>query len=867
MKQVVISTMAVLVAAGTAFSAGYSSAGFLQLPAEANVGPMSAVAVDRTSGRIYVLHRGGTPLLRFDSKGKYEKGWGAGAFKVPHGLRVDKRGDVWITDNGGHTVQRFSPDGKLLQSISEANGPFKSPDDIVIASTGDLYIADTGNARICRLSADGKFKSQWGAKGKGPGEFAVAHGLAIDDQDRIYVADRNNHRVHVFSPEGKLVAEWKGFGNPFCVLYRNKRLIVSEGEQHQLITLDDKGMVVDKWGGPEQLKLPHIMDFDANGTLYVAEVDGKRVQMLRPAVSSSRVKATQARDHDNAEMFEQVHRPMIQPEVPRSKTASQITKEVATQLPKLGTAVEKIPIRTFVDQHVFGRMQRDKVPHAPLASDEEFARRAWLDATGRIPPVDDLQTFLASKDPAKRDKLIDKLVASDAFVDRWTFYFEDLFRAGGRMGPGLNLFHYWIREWLTLDRPYNEVVTDLLTGAGKTTYSTPSGMYYARDFVKAKDDPTEPDAHDIINQPDTADEFTITYSKVFLGLNLACISCHDGKNHLEKVNQYLVKKKREDFYGQAAFFGKTRQIMNWENGYQVTTEFTVDDLDKGYNTKADSIVRVPKRGGNGAPRFILTGESPRPEQNERDELARMLTAHPQFARAFANRIWAEFMGFGIVEPVDEFDLDNPDQPSNPALLDALARNLQTNNFSFKNYVRTVMKSSAYQLSSRFEGEWKETYAPYYARKYVRMLSAPELHDAIAIATGRAASANSATGAADGMVMQMPEPGKAGAEVKGFLRVFGQSNRDDMPKKTPQSALQAMLLMQTRLTSGPRVDTLLKETPENRTLVKRLYLTTISREPSVSEMDVALKALAADRKRGAENLQWALINSPEFLFNY
>jgi hypothetical protein len=211
-------------------------------------------------------------------------------------------------------------------------------------------------------------------------------------------------------------------------------------------------------------------------------------------------------------------------------------------------------------------------------------------------------------------------------------------------------------------------------------------------------------------------------------------------------------------------------------------------------------------------------------------------------------------------------LDNPEQPSNPALLNALGADFQKNNYSFKSLVKTIMKSSAYQLSSRFEGDWKQEYAPYYARKFVRMLSAPELHDAIAVATGRVSERNS-PGQTDGMVMQMPEPGKASTDVKGFLRVFGQSNRDDMPKKTPQSALQAMLLMQTRLISGPKVDTLIKDTADDTSLVQRLYLTTLSRKPTASELDVALKAIAVHRKRGAENLQWALINSPEFLFNY
>jgi hypothetical protein len=581
---------------------------------------------------------------------------------------------------------------------------------------------------------------------------------------------------------------------------------------------------------------------------------------------------------------EKAHRSLIQPPVSKSAVAGNLTAELATSLPKQGSSLQKTPIRTYIDQYIFARMQRDKIPHAPIASDGEFARRAWLDATGRIPTADDLQTFLASKDPDKRDKLIDKLTASDAFVDRWAFYFEDLFRAGGRMGSGLNLFHFWIREWLTLDRPYNDVVTDLLTGAGKTSFSVPAGMYFGRDFVKAKDDPTAPDAHDLVEQNDTVDEFTITYSKVFLGLNMACISCHDGRRHLEKVNLFLTEKKREDFFGQAAFFGKTRQIMNWENGYQANTEFTVDEKGAGYDPKAVSLVRVPRRGGNANPRFVLTGEAPRPGQNPRDELARMITTNIQFGRAFANRIWAEFMGFGIVEPVDEFDLarfdpKNPPpapwtlQPSNPELLDALAKDFAANNYSFRHLVRTIMKSSAYQISSSFPGEWKPEYTQYYSRKYVRMLSAAELHDAIVMATAKPGEPLPA-GSSDDMVMQMPEPGKASPEVKNFLRTFGQSNRDDMPKKVPQSSLQAMLLMQSRIVTervmakgGTRVEQLLHDTVDDRALIEKLYLSTVSRKPSEPELQTALKALSADRRRGSENLQWALINSPEFIFNY
>ena len=568
--------------------------------------------------------------------------------------------------------------------------------------------------------------------------------------------------------------------------------------------------------------------------------------------------------------LERAHAPMIEPPPQKAKAAAALT---ARYSPARAANSAPVPYRNFIDEQVFGRMKRDGVPHAALADDDQFARRAWLDATGRIPHAAELEAFLTHRDPKKRAKLIDTLTNSDAFIDKWTYYFSDLFRAGSRMGSGLNLFHFWLREWLKLDRPYNEVVTDLLTGAGKSSFSVPAGMYYARDFVKAKDDPEAPDAHDLVNQPDTVDEFTVTYSKVFLGLNLACISCHDGKNHLEKVNLFLTSKKRDEFFGQAAFFGKTRQIMNWENGYQANTEYTVDDVGKEYDPKAESIVRVPRRGGDASPRFILGGERPKAGENYRDALARILTTHPQFRRAFANRIWSELMGFGIVEPVDDFDLLKPDQPSNPTLLAALADDFGRHQYSFKHYVRTIMNSSAYQLSSRFDGEWKDTYAPYYARKYVRMLTAPELHDAIALATGRPGKFSSGTEKV-AMAMQMPEPKKADAEVQSFMKTFGQSNRDDMPKKVPPSSLQAMLLMQSPVVTD-RVDSakggllkqLLETETDNRRIIEKIFLQTISRQPSPKETQVGLKAMAADRRIGAENLQWALLNSPEFIFNY
>lgn len=263
----------------------YVSRGFVKIPPQVDLGAMSAVAVDRED-RLYVLHRGTPPLVVFDSKGEYQAGWGEKLFKVAHGLRIDAEGNVWTTDNGNHVLRKFSKTGELLATLGEVDRGggdethFRSPDDLVFSSKGEIFVADSGNGRIVKLSPDGKYMLQWGSRGRGPGQFATAHGLAIDAEDKIYVADRGNKRVQVFQPDGKFVAEWGGFGNPFGILMVGKELVASEGDIHKIFHLDAEGKIVHTWGGPKVLELPHFMAVNSKGVLYVAEVDGKRVQMF-----------------------------------------------------------------------------------------------------------------------------------------------------------------------------------------------------------------------------------------------------------------------------------------------------------------------------------------------------------------------------------------------------------------------------------------------------------------------------------------------------------------------------------------------------------------------------------------------------------
>jgi len=169
------------------------------------------------------------PIQKFDASGRLVASFGAGMFNYPHGLFVDRDDNVWVSDgrakNGkGHTVMKFSPDGKLLMTLGKpgvaGDGPdtFNGPSDILIAPNGDIFVADghggDTNARIVKLSKDGKFIKAWGKKGAAPGEFDSPHGLAMDSAGRLFVADRSNGRIQIFDQDGKFLAEWRQFGRP-----------------------------------------------------------------------------------------------------------------------------------------------------------------------------------------------------------------------------------------------------------------------------------------------------------------------------------------------------------------------------------------------------------------------------------------------------------------------------------------------------------------------------------------------------------------------------------------------------------------------------------------------------------------------------
>jgi DNA-binding beta-propeller fold protein YncE len=202
--------------------------GWAQLPAGMQWGQVISVKPD-AHGNLWVFHRSEPPILEFDASGKFLKSFGAGMFVQPHGLEVDRDGNVWTTDQTakdgkGDQVIKFSPEGKVLMTLGKAGvtgaGPdaFNGPCDVAIAPNGDIFVADghggDTNARVVKFSKDGKYIKEWGKKGSGPGEFDTLHSMAMDSKGRLFIADRGNSRIQIFDQDGKFIAEWKQFGRP-----------------------------------------------------------------------------------------------------------------------------------------------------------------------------------------------------------------------------------------------------------------------------------------------------------------------------------------------------------------------------------------------------------------------------------------------------------------------------------------------------------------------------------------------------------------------------------------------------------------------------------------------------------------------------
>jgi hypothetical protein len=265
-------------------------ASWAQLPAGTKWGAMTAVDID-AAGTVYALQREPAQVMAFDANGALLRSWGDGLFTQAHGLRVDRQGNVWVTDRGSHQVLKFSPDGKLLIAIgrkgvagdNHSTDALNGPSDLVFAPNGEIYVSDgeSTNARVVKYSRDGKFLKFWGTKGAGPGELEVPHSIAMDSQGWLYVANRSNKRIEIFDQDGKFLDQITSAGTPYGLfMTKDDVLYVVDGTQGNpdefLTIVDTKTRAI--LGEIHGLTGPHMVSVNARGDIYVAEVRGTSVK-------------------------------------------------------------------------------------------------------------------------------------------------------------------------------------------------------------------------------------------------------------------------------------------------------------------------------------------------------------------------------------------------------------------------------------------------------------------------------------------------------------------------------------------------------------------------------------------------------------
>jgi DNA-binding beta-propeller fold protein YncE len=264
---------------------------FFQLPPDFSFGMTSGIAIG-PQGKIYVFNRGAHPLVEFDANGKFLRSLcETGVFMAPHGIRVDREGNIWTVDVASHMVVKISQKGNVLKVLgrrAEAGTNklrFNRPADIAIADSGEFYVADGyGNSRVVKFDRDGNYLLEWGKKGTGPGEFNIVHAVIVDNRGRVYVGDRENYRVQVFDESGKFLTQWASVGSPWGLDFTADRrhILMADGYNNRVVKLNLDGQIVGVQGGPgraiDQFIHAHAIAAAANGDFYVAEIENWRAQ-------------------------------------------------------------------------------------------------------------------------------------------------------------------------------------------------------------------------------------------------------------------------------------------------------------------------------------------------------------------------------------------------------------------------------------------------------------------------------------------------------------------------------------------------------------------------------------------------------------
>lgn len=504
----------------------------------------------------------------------------------------------------------------------------------------------------------------------------------------------------------------------------------------------------------------------------------------------------------------------------------------------VASQVSEFTPNNFIDEFVLAKLKKLNIRPSALTTDDVFMRRVYLDTIGRLPTPDEIKTFLSDESPNKRSNLIDTLLDTPEWVNLRTLKLADMLRIHPRQlgnasvgETGATLFHEWVQDAVKQNRPYDQVVRELITARGSTSLSGPPNYYR------------------IERQPAGRAETT---AQVFLGIRLSCARCHK-----HPFDQWTT----DDYWNFAAFTGKLR-IQGGE---------LYDEQVISYNPNGRVINQsVEGNRGEVAQPTFLGGESLSPDYQGDilQVLADWMTSstNPYFAKATVNRLWSYYFSRGIVDPVDDMRATTPS--SVEGLLEALADDFVKSGFDTKHVIRQILNSHTYQLSAE-PNETNQLDDRFFSRFYPRPMMAQILLDVLNDVTETEEKYGRYPPGTRSVELPLPVSSR-------FLSLYGRSTREflgDLDPKLEPTLTQALHMINSsyihkKLRSSNGVLTrLIKESPDNGKLITELYLSTLSRFPTDEEFKTAEFYIAESPKRraGCEDLLWALVSSRSFIF--
>lgn len=535
-----------------------------------------------------------------------------------------------------------------------------------------------------------------------------------------------------------------------------------------------------------------------------------------------------------------------------------------------------------IDNLLFQKMNADKVPINSLCDDATFIRRTSLILTGKLPDPTKTRSFLADSNPNKRAAYIEEVLQSEDYQTYWAFWLQEYFQSVGQLlVGGLDAHNEYLANIVVDDRPFTQMAHEMITATGDNTEEGQANFK-----VRSTEGARYP--------LDIYDNIAMRASSKFLGISIECISCHDGAYHLEDINLYLAEKTRKDFWGMSAYFAGTRfRVTRDEEGRPESVTLT-NARTSGYTAESTNGDRPIRSGGLIEPAYIFDGDAELVNSDYLDTIAKKITEDRQFARHWANLLWAHVFGLGLVEPLDGFDPYRLDpnralpegwtqQALDIDLLEHVTDLFVSGEFKLSNYLRHLLNTSAFQMDSTFApGKWQDQYAPYYTRYLARRLPAESVYDNISVATGVATPITVRTRQSVRTVTsahELPDPGQPrGARqfpVFEFLTAFGRGNRFDTIRTNEGGITQALQLMNSSVvndrlvTENSRIAAYASQNLPTETLINEIFLDTLCRQPSEAEIQqlvAEITSFDSDIER-ASSLVWLLINRVEFTFIY